>query len=117
MRRRRESDPVVAAGIIILAGFFALAVLLMVAAWSVARAHSWYDKSCCDDRDCERLAPEKVRVTPQGYVTPDGELVPFGEARVSADGDYHWCKYQKDSTRVIHPYREKKCFYAPPGGM
>jgi hypothetical protein len=49
-----------------------------------ALAHSWYDRSCCDVRDCEPIPPDQVQVTPQGYITPDGQLIPFAEARVSA---------------------------------
>ena len=82
-----------------------------------AYSHSWYELECCDTRDCEPLAPDQVKVTPDGYITPDGQLIKFGEARVSADGDYHWCKYQKDSTKVIWPLDKRACFYAPAGGM
>lgn len=97
-----------------------LAIVLFVGALAFAgkvKAHSWYDKECCDVRDCEPLSPDRVKVTPEGYVTPDGQLVPFGQARVSADKDFHWCKYQKDSTKVIHPHEKRMCFYAPAGGM
>ncbi len=96
---------------------YILLVVLILSFSLTAKAHSWYDKECCDVRDCEPLSPDRVKVTPEGYVTPDGQLVPFGQARVSADKDFHWCKYQKDSTKVIHPHEKRMCFYAPAGGM
>jgi hypothetical protein len=92
------------------------AVLLIFAA-GTARAHSWYEPECCDTRDCEPIPPDQVKVTPEGYITPDGELIKFNEARVSADKDFHWCKYQRNSTQVIQPLEKRKCFYAPAGGV
>jgi hypothetical protein len=95
---------------------YTMLVLMIIVLASTARAHSWYEPECCDTRDCEALLPEQVKVTPEGYVTPDGELIRFDEARVSADKDFHWCKYQRDSTKVIQPFEKRKCFYAPVGG-
>jgi hypothetical protein len=80
---------------------------------SPAKSHDWYDKECCDVRDCKPLLPEQVKVVPEGYITPDGELIRHNETRISLDQDYHWCKYQPDSTKVIQPYTKKKCFYIP----
>jgi hypothetical protein len=104
-----------------------LVVTAMIILWAIvlawlfsyhsARAHSWYELECCDTRDCEPLAPDQVKVTPEGYITPDGQLIRFGEARVSADKDFHWCKYQKNSTAVIWPLDKRACFYAPAGGV
>lgn len=94
-----------------------LIVLMLLVTASYAKAHSFYELECCDDRDCEPLAPEQVKTTPEGYVTPDGQVIPFADARISPDRDYHWCKYQRDSTKVIWPMDKKACFYAPMGGM
>lgn len=80
-----------------------------------AFAHSFYDAACCNDRDCEPLAPEKVQVTPNGYVLPNGQTVPFGQERISPDKDYHWCRYP-NTTPIVQPYNEKACFYAPSQG-
>jgi hypothetical protein len=79
--------------------FFAFLALVLatvlVFAWSwQALAHSWYELECCETRDCVAIPADQVKVTPDGYVTPDGQLIPFASARVSADLDYHWCKYQ-----------------------
>lgn len=78
-------------------------------------AHSFYDASCCNDRDCAPLAPEQVQVTPNGYVLPNGQTVPFGQERVSPDKDYHWCRYP-GTQPLVHPYNERVCFYAPAQG-
>lgn len=69
-------------------------------------AHSWYDRWCCDERDCAPIAAEQVVVTPQGYRVQDA-IVAFGDARVSMDRDYHVCRWPDGSIR---------CFYAPPMG-
>jgi len=96
---------------------FAMAFLAL-SMWSdIAKAHSWYELECCDTRDCEPIPADQVKVTPEGFITPDGQLIPFASARVSADRDYHWCKYQKNSTAVIWPHEKRACFYAPAGGM
>lgn len=96
---------------------FGVILLGLLVTMSYAKAHSWYEAECCDDRDCEPIPPDQVKVSPEGYITPDGQLIPFGSARVSADQDYHWCKYQKDSTKVIWPLDKRACFYAPAGGV
>ncbi len=80
-----------------------------------ALAHSFYDASCCNDRDCAPLAPEQVQVTPNGYVLPNGQTVPYGQERVSPDKDYHWCRYP-GTQPLVHPYNERVCFYAPSQG-
>jgi hypothetical protein len=91
--------------------------MIALAVTTYAKAHSWYELECCDTRDCEPIPADQVKVTPEGFITPDGQLIPFASARVSADRDYHWCKYQKNSTAVIWPHEKRACFYAPAGGM
>jgi hypothetical protein len=70
-------------------------------------AHSWYDPFCCNTTDCRPIPSEAVEVTPQGYRVLNA-IVPFAEARVSQDADYHVCELPKGVVR---------CFYAPPGGV
>lgn len=89
-----------------------------------ASGHYFYEPECCDERDCEPLAPEHVEIRQDGYlIRLTGEVIPFKDARVSADNDYHWCRYHQQSTSVIQPYDtesktyKKPCFYAPPGGV
>jgi hypothetical protein len=96
--------------------FVVLVAFLTFVLWSeVAKAHSFYEASCCNDRDCAPLPPEQVQVTPQGYVLPNGQTVPFGQERVSPDKDYHWCRYP-GTQPLVHPYNERVCFYAPSQG-
>lgn len=90
--------------------------LLGFIATDKAMAHSFYDIECCSERDCEPLAPDQVRVTPQGYVLPNGQTVAFGQERVSPDRDYHWCRYP-GTVPLVAPTDRKVCFYAPMGGM
>jgi hypothetical protein len=59
---------------------------------------------CCGDNDCRALAPEDVKITPQGYALVNGELVPFKEVQPSEDGKYWRCKRYDGSRR---------CFFAP----
>lgn len=92
-----------------------LIVLTMLTISGRVMAHSFYDATCCNDRDCAPLAPEQVQVTPQGYVLPNGQTVPFGQERVSPDKDYHWCRYP-GTQPLVHPYNERVCFYAPSQG-
>lgn len=95
-----------------------LALSIMALGWVItsASAHSWYDRSCCDLTDCAPLAPDQVRVRPDGYHLPNGQVVPFARARMSMDRDFHWCR-RSASSPLIEPYGELACFYAPMGGM
>lgn len=87
---------------------FALALCLALGASTIASAHSWYPWECCSDRDCEELKDDQVKITPQGYVLPDGVVVEASKARQSPDGHYHWCR-QPDGKLI--------CFFAPPNGF
>ncbi len=90
-----------------------------------ARAHSWFDPWCCNDKDCQPIPDEAVKVTPQGYVITlrpqDHPMlakevmthtyrVPFDKARVSMDGEQRFfaCIYPDPATM--------RCFYARPNG-
>lgn len=97
------------------AGLTWLMFMAALAFATYVKAHSWYEPSCCSDRDCEALAPERIQITPQGYVLPNGQTVPFGQERVSPDKDYHWCRYP-GTQPLVHPYNERVCFYAPSQG-
>lgn len=73
-----------------------------------ALAHSWYDKDCCDERDCRPATPEEVQVVPNGFtVRYKGMVRNFSrtEFRPSQDGRYHICV-----TPVII-----RCLYVPGG--
>lgn len=63
---------------------------------------------CCGAGDCAPLKPDQVKVIPnQGYQLPDGEVIPFNKAAPSADGFYYSCVWGG----------ERKCFFAPIGGV
>ena len=79
---------------------------------SPAIAHDWYDKGCCDDRDCH---PEQGRVvsTPKGYLVERlGELVPYGSKKIrrSQDKRFHTCEYP-----YTYDQSTIRCLYVPGG--
>lgn len=85
-----------------------LAGIVAIFATTAAIAHSWYDPWCCNENDCQPIKdPNEVQALADGYHFR-GWVMPYAKARVSADGDYHFCEYPKG---------ELRCFYAPPGGV
>ena len=79
-----------------------------------ALAHSWYPHECCSSTDCEPIAEDQIKITSEGYVLPNGELVRHGTTRPSQDGQYHWCRYLIEPRMLIR--REPTCFFVPEGG-
>lgn len=75
-----------------------------------ASAHSWYDPWCCSGDpitgDCKPIAAGEVTERPDGYHFREF-VIPYAQARVSVDRDFHWCEFPKGTLR---------CFYAPHGG-
>jgi len=71
-------------------------------------AHSWYPPACCSERDCAPLAAERVRAGAAGWELPGGVVVPYGQAKASPDGRFHWCR--RPSGALI-------CFFAPAMGV
>lgn len=82
----------------------ATAVFIMAGA-TIARGHSWYDPWCCNDSDCRQIDAEEVRIMADGYHYRQW-VIPYKDARVSVDRDYHACEFPKGTMR---------CFYAPAG--
>ena len=82
-------------------------LVALMAGASVARGHSWYDPWCCNENDCRQIDPDEVSARPDGYHYKQW-VIPYKDARVSADRDYHACEYPKGQMR---------CFYAPVGGV
>jgi hypothetical protein len=90
-------------------------------------AHSWYDSSCCSDKDCAPIPFEAVRVTEDGYEVTlmPGEhpmvrkrlfqIIPFGSEDIlqSQDMQYHACVIPGSPTTGI-PYIA--CFYVVGAG-
>lgn len=60
---------------------------------------------CCGRGDCTPYTVDQVKVMPDGYHFPDGEVVPFGEAAPSLDHFYWLCRWAN----------ERKCVFAPLG--
>jgi hypothetical protein len=95
---------------------FGLACALFRLSMGDAYGHSWYDKECCDIRDCEMMAEKWLPTEGDSYVLPNGERVPIANVRPSLDGDFHWCRYV-GTTNVIRPSGQPICLYVPPGGV
>ena len=86
------------------------AALALACLWAPAEAHSWYDSYCCNENDCQPLAPSDVTEGPKGYTIKGEHFVPYNDKviRSSQDGQYHWCEYPKGVVR---------CFYKPEPGV
>ena len=97
-------------------------VVLCFGLWTLARAHGWYEPSCCSGRDCARMAFEEIGQTREGYVLDlePGDhpmitraqryVVPYGDRRIklSQDGFFHVCILAHSQTLA--------CFYEPLSG-
>lgn len=60
---------------------------------------------CCGNDDCLRYEPDQVKVMPDGYHFPDGDVIAFGKAAPSIDHWFWKCRWQG----------EVKCVFAPLG--
>lgn len=60
---------------------------------------------CCGNGDCFRYEPDQVKVMPDGYHFPDGDVIQFGKAAPSIDRWFWTCRWQG----------EVKCVFAPLG--
>lgn len=97
-------------------------LLAALMAATPATAHEWYDPYCCNDKDCAPIAQEHVEATEGGWRVTLGPgdhpmvkerrtfLVPYKDARPSADDAFHACI-------VFWRPDEMRCFYAPPMGF
>jgi hypothetical protein len=91
---------------------FALLVLIH-AGVGVAWSHEWYPWECCSDNDCAPLPKESVSEIKGGWKLPDGRFIPYAQARMSPDGQFHLCETKWQPNPVD---RQILCFYAPIGG-
>ena len=82
----------------------ALAVMAPTASAHQAPSGWTYPLACCSNRDCTRIADDRVRITPDGYVVslqpgdhdfvPEAAVtfpIPFDDAQHAPDGEYHIC--------------------------
>jgi len=90
---------------------------------TAARAHSFYEWECCGGGpmgDCAPIPEHAVRAGKGGYLVtirpgehplvkeaPVSGFVPYSEARVSQDSEFHAC--------IVAG--ALKCLYAPQGGV
>jgi hypothetical protein len=93
---------------------FAVFVFLMTS-WATY-GHSWYDRDCCDDKDCRPSPPGEITVVPGGYefrLNGTGKVHFYGigdaHLRLSQDGKFHAC--------VIHYSDFPRCIYVIGGGV
>lgn len=66
----------------------ALAVILI---FSPVQIHSWYDQSCCKDRDCHPVNCDTVHKTYDGGWNWEGIHFDRQKLRVSQDDGCHVC--------------------------
>lgn len=101
-------------------GCLILVVALLVGLLFAAVAHShdnptdWIGQErrmnaqkqlCCGEGDCFSFTVDQVKVMPDGYHFPDGEVVPFNKIAPSIDNLYWKCVWGGDT----------KCTFAPLG--
>jgi hypothetical protein len=83
-------------------------IILFLALFAVAFAHSWYPPECCSDSDCYPLPEGSVIKAPGGYLLEGGEFVPDALTKEGKDGRYHVCR---------HPFPKVICFFKPFHGV
>lgn len=85
-------------------------VFACLLAASPALGHSWYDRDCCSDNDCEPIPSDVVvRQMEDGDYAVGPQRVPKENVRQSHDSDWHWCR------PMVPPGQPKmiKCLYVP----
>lgn len=96
-------------------GIFIGAVRAHEALPTAALPHGWsYPFACCANYDCRSVQTGEVTERSDGYHTPSGDIVPYGDKRIkdSPDGETHWCAHQAglDAGKTI-------CLFVPPRGV
>lgn len=91
-----------------------LVALFALIAWftlsSPAHGHDWYDRDCCDTRDCHPIDAARVQIVQDGYLLDGKWLYTWGEngLRPSQDGGYSTCD--------PYPDVKPRCLYVPRPG-
>lgn len=91
------------------------ALLAILLTSTSAMAHSFYEPSCCSNRDCAPIPAGDVKATPDGWqIVLTGEVIKYGSYRVkdSPDGAFHRCAMSANFTAQGHTL----CLYVPPHG-
>lgn len=101
-------------GYLIVAVAFLVAIMFIVAANAHDLPTDWIGQErrtnaekqlCCGKGDCFPFTVDQVKVMPDGYHFPDGEVVPFNKVAPSIDNLYWKCVWAN----------ETKCTFAPLG--
>lgn len=58
---------------------------------------------CCGKGDCHDFPVDAVKIKPDGYHFPDGEIVPFGKAAPSIDHFFWKCTWGGATRCVFAP--------------
>ena len=100
---------------------------MLMASWTDALAHSWYDNACCNEQDCHRIEPEELAFQSDKWIwtsaktgavhvihtsarSPvDGQF----RIRVSKDGQYHGCERNLADKPGAPPRWHAYCLYFP----
>lgn len=101
-------------GCLIIVAAFLVAIMFIVAANAHDLPTDWIGQErrmnaekqlCCGEGDCHPFTVDQVKVMPDGYHFPDGEVVPFNKIAPSIDNLYWICRWGG----------ETKCTFAPLG--
>lgn len=81
---------------------------------TAALPQGWsYPFACCASYDCRSAKTGEVTESPDGYHTPSGDVISYGDKRIkiSPDGEFHWCAHQAglDAGKTI-------CLFVPDRG-
>ena len=88
-------------------------LLLLLLFWGVvwaglARAHEWYPRECCSDKDCKAMPLDQTpTATQSGWLLYDGKIWPYTSTRTAPDGKFHEC---------VTPAGTRLCLFAPNSG-
>lgn len=78
-----------------------IGLVFLIAMTLIASSHEWYDKWCCDGKDCGPVEKEPPS-TKGGYLI-NGQIFPFDKVRASKDNRWHVCIWGG----------KVRCVYAP----
>jgi len=95
--------------------WLAIFVVLILFAAMPGRAHSWYDATCCSERDCRPMASDEFAIVDGRVVyLATGQSWALNDVRESQDAQWHVCIHLEgnEAGRVIE--RTPACVYMPP---
>ena len=67
-------------------------IKLLIAASLILPTHSWYDASCCSDKDCRSVSDDDILEGDADYIyLPNGLHFPKSMEKPSHDKNFHVC--------------------------